>query len=165
MPRPKPRMTRSEFEALAGIGKTKFFALLDDPAVRIELDYEPVGPGGRAHMDRAKALAFIRKLQAAATARAESRIARFGRYLVRPCPHDRCGRQITRKAGVCSHCGRPVPAATDAPPRGRPCPYCGRRITRKACTCRHCGTPVRAATDGGNDAEAGYVSSPGGRPR
>lgn len=137
-------MTRSEFEELAGIGKTKFFALLEDPAVRVALDYEPLGPGGRADMDRTKALTFIRNLRQTAARRHAERIARFGAYLVRACPN--CDAQITRKAGICPRCSRPVLAATDAPPRGRPCPNCGRRITRKACTCRHCGMPVLAAT-------------------
>lgn len=138
-------MTRSEFERLAGIGKTKFFSLLDDPAVRTALDYEPLGPGGRADMDRAKAERFIGDLRRQAAQRHAQRIAHFGAYLVRPCPH--CGKQITRKAGLCPYCERPVPAAADAPRRGRPCPHCGRRITRKACTCRHCGTPLLADED------------------
>ena len=143
MPRPKARMTRREFEELAGIAKTSFFALLDDPEIRVAVDYEPLAPGGRADMDRTKALNFIRKLRQAAAAKHAERIGRFGAYIVRACPH--CGEQITRKSGNCPHCQRPVPAAADAPPRGRPCPHCRRRITRKACTCRHCGVPVAAA--------------------
>ena len=143
MPRPTARMTRSEFEDLAGIGKTTFFALLDDPAVRLALDYEASGPGGRASMNRTKALAFIHELRRTAVRRNADRVARFGPYVIRDCPH--CQERITRKAGKCPHCSRAVSAAAEAPPRGRPCPHCGRRISRKACVCRHCDTPVHAA--------------------
>lgn len=147
MPRPKARMTRVEFEELAGIGKTTFFALLDDPGVRTALDYEPCGPGGRADMDRTKALAYIRRLRGDALRRHAERVGRLGAYVLRLCPHSGCGEQISRKADVCPHCSRPVPPANEAPPRGRPCPSCRRRITRKACCCRHCGIPVPAAVD------------------
>lgn len=108
-------MTRAEFEELAGIQKSKFFSLLEDPVVRTALDYR-AGLGGRADMDRASALAFIRNLRQSAKRRMQQRTARLGAY-----------------------------ATTQAPPRGRPCPHCRRRITRKACTCRHCNLPVAAA--------------------
>ena len=100
-------------------------------------------------MNRDKALAFIRDLRETAAESSAERVGRFGAYVVRSCPHPDCGQQITRKAGVCAHCRRPVPAAAGAPPRGRPCPNCGRRITRKECTCRHCGMPVRATAEVG----------------
>lgn len=146
MARPATRMPRAEFEALAGIGKTTFFSLLDDPAVRNAVDYH-IGVSGRADMDRAKALRFIRSLRNEQAARNRERLGRLGAYLVRPCPQ--CHAQITRKAGRCPHCDAHVEAATDAPPRGRPCPGCRRRITRKACNCRHCGLPVPPAAPGG----------------
>ena len=102
-------MTRREFQELAGCGKTTYFSLLEDPSVRLEVDYQ-LGPGGRAEMDRTKALELLRRLRRAAAAAAAERVGRLGSY-----------------------------ASSDAPPRGRPWPVCGGRITRKACTCRHCG--------------------------
>lgn len=108
-------MTRAEFEDLAGIGKSKFFNILEDPAVRTALDYD-AGAGGRADMDRTKALAFIRNLRHSAAIRMQERVKRLDAY-----------------------------ATTNPPPRGRPCPHCRRRITRKACVCRHCDQPVSAA--------------------
>lgn len=138
-------MTRAEFEELAGIGKTSFFTLLDDPATRVALDYEPEGPGGRADMDRTKALAYIRELRKTASQRRGERAGRFGDYVVRKCPNPGCGKKIPRKAAVCTYCDRALTPVDAAPPRGRPCPECKRRITRKACICRHCGIPVTAA--------------------
>lgn len=108
-------MTRAEFEDLAGIGKSKFFNILEDPAVRTALDYA-AGAGGRADMDRTKALAFIRNLRRSAEIRMRERTERLGIYVTK-----------------------------GAPPRGRPCPHCRRRVTRKACVCRHCDRPVPAA--------------------
>lgn len=138
-------MDRAEFEELAGIGRTTFYAIVDDPAVRQQIDYQPTGMGARGHMDRKKALAYIRARQLTAVQAHAARVARFGPYVTRPCTV--CGTLTSRRAKVCSAsgCGARLPTPDAPPPRGRPCPHCRRRITRKACTCRWCGELAEAA--------------------
>lgn len=101
-------MHRAEFESLAHIGKTTFFGLLRDPAVQAELDYA-LDAAGRAHVNRRKALEFIRGLRKGDDDRRRRRANHLGVY-----------------------------STPDAPARGRPCPQCHRRIARKATVCRHC---------------------------
>ncbi len=105
-------MTRGEFQELAGVGKTKYFCLLQDPVVQADLNYQ-IGIAGRADTHRGKTLAFIRKLRSEAAARRKERTKRLKEY-------------ATSAAPVC----------------GRPCPSCGGRITRKPCVCRHCGAGI-----------------------
>lgn len=141
MPRPPAKMYRREFEERAGIGKSRYFDLLADPAIAEELE-AGVDEQGR-FVNRRKALAFIAVLVARRQAARQRVALNLGDYITRPCPHEGCDAQITRRTRTCPTCSRRVPAPVEPPrPRGRPCPACGRRITRKPTICRHCGEDV-----------------------
>lgn len=105
-------MFRAEFEELAHVKKTRYFALLSDPALQRRLDYQ-LDASGRGHVNRAHALAYIRELHRADAATRADRASHLGAY-----------------------------ATSSAPRRGRPCPHCRRRIARRVEHCRHCGLVV-----------------------
>jgi hypothetical protein len=110
-----PRMYAREFRELAHIGKTTFFKLLQDPALRAQLNYQRDSLG-RGHVRREAAHAVIRTLRAEVPNAALRRAARLGDF-----------------------------ATKDAPLRGRSCPDCRRRIARGDIICRHCGVTLPAA--------------------
>ena len=93
-PPPPQKIYRQEFEALAGISKTRFFDLLADPQIAAQLDVG-IDDNGR-YANRRKALAFIeghRARREAARLKVRENLGAFATRTPgprgRPCPPSR----------------------------------------------------------------------------